>query len=119
MLAGLLFVSLLSVAALYGRFFFFPGTSQSVRAVITSEGKLVRTVSLSPGERSSFHVHGRAGSSTVEIEGTRIRMLDAPCIGRVCVKQGWIEHPGQTIVCVPGEILVRIEGAAPVDAVTR
>jgi len=55
----------------------------------------------------------------VEVEGKRIRMMEAPCAGKICVNQKWIENPGQIIVCIPGEILIRIEGTAPLDAVTR
>lgn len=117
--AGLLFISLLSMAMLYGRFSFFPGKAESVRAVISVQGKVVRLIGLPASARSSFIIHGRLGPSTVEVEGARVRMLEAPCNGRICVNQGWIAHPGQSIVCIPGEILVRIEGAAPLDAVTR
>jgi hypothetical protein len=119
LLAGLLFASLLSMAALYGRFSFFPGTAESVRAVISVQGKTVRIIDLPAGARSTIVVNGRLGPSSVEVEGTRVRMPEAPCPGKICVSQGWISHPGQSIVCIPGEILVRIEGAAPVDAVTR
>jgi len=119
LLAGLLLVSLLSVAAAGSRFFLLSGKSEPLQAVIMSQGKQVRRINLSAGGRSSFAVQGRSGYSTVEIEGGRIRMLNAPCSGQICVKQGWIEHSGQTIVCIPEEMLIRIEGAAPVDAVTR
>lgn len=119
LLAGLLFVSLLSMAVLYDRLSLFPGRSESVRVVISVQGKTVRTIDLPASSRSTFTIHGRLGPSTVEVEGTRVRMPEAPCPGKICVGQGWISHPGQSIVCIPGEILIRIEGAAPIDAVTR
>jgi hypothetical protein len=53
------------------------------------------------------------------VEGKRIRMKEANCPDKICVRQGWIEKPGDSIVCIPGEIIIRIEGAAPLDAVTR
>ncbi|MDD2851314.1 MAG: NusG domain II-containing protein [Desulfuromonadaceae bacterium] len=119
LLAGLLLISLLSVAVLYGRFSIFPAKAEPVQAVITAQGKLVRKIYLTEGVNSSLVIQGRVGPATVEVDGTRIRMMGAPCTGQVCVKEGWIGRPGQTIVCMPGEILIRIEGAAPVDAVTR
>lgn len=119
LLAGLLIVSLLSMGAIYSRFSFLRPKSESSQAVISVRGEVVRKIDLAPGARSSFEVEGAAGASTVEVEGERVRMLEAPCAGGVCVSQGWIERPGQAIVCVPGQILVRIEGAAPLDAVTR
>jgi len=119
LLAGLLLIALLSVAALYSRFSIFPAKIESIQAVITAQGKLVRKIDLAEGGKSSFVIQGRIGPSTVETDGARIRMLEAPCAGQICVKEGWIGRPGQTIVCIPGEILIRIEGTAEVDAITR
>jgi hypothetical protein len=120
LLAGLLLAALVAAAGLYGRFFRFqhqPGTHQ---AVISVGGNVVETVALLPANgRRSIVVQGRVGASTVEVDGERIRMREAPCPGQVCVKQGWIERPGQTIACLPGGIMLRIEGAAALDAVTR
>lgn len=119
LLAGLLCTSLLAAALLYGRFSLFPAKGRPVQAVISVQGKVVRRLALPAGAPSSFLVRGVVGASTVEVEGGRVRMLEAPCPGGVCVKQGWIDRPGQSIVCIPGQILVRIEGTAPLDAVTR
>ena len=119
LLAGLVLFSLLSMAALYSRFSGGADKLQSSKAVISVQGKILRTIDLTPGTRSSFTLQGRLGPSIVEKEGNRIRMMEAPCAGKVCVNQRWIENPGETIVCIPGEIMIRIEGTAPLDAVTR
>jgi len=119
LLAGLLLVSLCSMALLYGRFSLFSAAAESVRAVISVHGKVVRTIDLPTSARSFYRIPGRQGPATLEVEGSHVRMLEAPCPGKICVNQGWISHPGHSIVCIPGEILVRIEGAARVDAVTR
>jgi len=119
LLAGLLLFSLLSAGALYGRWLLPQDQKKAMRAVVTVQGKVVRRIDLASGARSSFVVDGRVGSSTVEVDGARVRMLEAPCAGGICVKQSWIAHPGQSVVCIPGEILIRIEGAAPLDAVSR
>lgn len=98
----------------------FPRGVSSTLAVIKACGKTVRKIDLpDKGRNSTFIVHGRLGPATVEVAGKRIRMKEAPCPGHICVRQGWIENAGEAIVCIPGEILVRIEGTAPVDAVTR
>jgi hypothetical protein len=55
----------------------------------------------------------------VEVDGGKIRMLKANCPEQICVKQGWIKDPGASIVCLPGEIIIHIDGPADVDAVTR
>jgi len=119
LLAALTCLTLLSAALLYGRFFLPKESTRARQAVVSVRGEVVRRIDLPSSGKSSFQVQGRVGPSMVEVDGARVSMREAPCAGGICVKQGWIEHPGQSIACVPGEILVRIEGAALLDAVTR
>ncbi|MBV5341486.1 MAG: NusG domain II-containing protein [Deltaproteobacteria bacterium] len=119
LLAGILLVSLLILAALYSRFSRYSTAIKAAQAVVVVQGKVIRRVTLPVPGKSSFVVRGRIGPSTVEIDGAQVRIREAPCSGQVCVRQGWISHPGQSVVCIPGEIIIRIEGANPLDAVTR
>lgn len=115
--AGILFISILAVALFYYRSSLSP--NRASQAVIKANGEVVGRIDLSSGEKRTFTVAGRLGPATVEVAGKRIRMLEAPCPEKICVKQGWIGNPGESIVCIPGETLIHIEGAAPLDAVTR
>jgi len=118
--AAILLTAILAIAFPRLHSSLFPVATSSARAVIKAQGKIVREVVLSDsGGRSTLVVNGRAGPSTIEVEGKRIRMKEANCPDKICVRQGWIEKPGDSIACIPGEIIVRIEGAAPLDAVTR
>jgi hypothetical protein len=118
--AGILFIAILAIALPLLRSSLFPQVNSSHLAVIRVRGKIVREIDLSSNKKNSaFIVHGRLGASTVEVAGKRIRMKEASCPEHLCVRQGWIEKPGESIICIPGEIVIRIEGAAPVDAVTR
>ena len=119
LLAGLLLASLITGGALYGRWFLPTPRTGQLQAVVSAQGKVVRTLELHPGARLTWRVQGGRVPAIVEVEGVRVRMLEAGCANGICLKQGWIEQPGQSVVCVPGEIVLRIEGAAPLDAVTR
>ena len=119
LLAGLLILALLSMAVLYGRVPLIPGKAEALQATISVRGNIVKMIALPAGEQLTCSLQGRSGAALVEINGSRVRMLEAHCPGGLCVRQGWIERPGQSIVCIPGEILIRIEGTAPLDAVTR
>lgn len=116
LLAGLLLLALACAGALYVPLL-LPDGDRAARAVLTVTGKSVRVVELPA--KASFLLQGRSGPATVEVAGMRIRMQDAHCPGGQCLRQGWIERPGESIVCIPGEIVIRIEGAAVLDAVTR
>ncbi len=58
------------------------------------------------------------GTNRVCVTAGGSYMESASCKDRLCVKQGKIDKAGQSIVCLPNRIEVRIEGAkSEVDAV--
>lgn len=121
LLAAAVFVAAIAgIAFPWVRTTLFPGMERSTYAVVKVRGEIVKKVELSDkGGESTFAVNGRLGPCTVEVAGRRIRMAGATCPDRICIRQGWVGRPGESIVCVPGEVVIRIEGEAPVDAVTR
>lgn len=66
-----------------------------------------------------LEVPGPLGTTVVEIAGGHARVTESPCPNGICVSMGEIEDPGRSVVCVPNEVLVTIEGASAQDAVTR
>ncbi len=56
---------------------------------------------------------GRGHGAVVEIAGDgRARVRTSDCPDKVCVRTGWIEHPGEVIVCLPNRIVVKIQGGS-------
>lgn len=118
--ATILGVALLGLVLTYRHLFTSAGQVAPTQAIIRVQGQVVRTIDLDPdGVHSTFLVSGRLGAATVEVSDAKIRMHEATCLGQICVKQGWITHPGESIVCVPGEIVIHLTGPSTVDAVTR
>jgi hypothetical protein len=117
---ALLLCAFLGLAKMYRHFFAPLDLFSPAQATITCDGHVVRTIDLDPaGGKQTLHVSGRLGPATVEVAGGKIRMLEANCPEQICVKQGWIQEPGASIVCLPGEIIIHLDGPAAVDAVTR
>jgi hypothetical protein len=53
-------------------------------------------------------------------KGIRVRTSDCP--NRYCVRQGWINRSGQTVVCVPKRLTIRMvpkDGGNAVDGVSE
>ncbi len=50
------------------------------------------------------------GKNVIEILDGKVRMHDADCPDRYCVRQGWIEYDGQSIICLPNMITVMVNG---------
>jgi hypothetical protein len=119
LLAAVLLCALLGLMTIYRHFFAPLDQLSPAHATITAEGKVLRTIDLDPAARKIIQISGRLGAATVEVADGKIRMLEANCPEQTCVKQSWIQTPGSTIVCLPGEIIIHVDGPATVDAVTR
>jgi hypothetical protein len=78
-----------------------------VRVHITAEGAEYAAVPLD--EDRIINVPGPLGKTTVEIKGGRVRVLDSPCPNKTCVSQGWVERPGETIVCLPNRVSITVK----------
>lgn len=82
----------------------------SATAVVSRDGEIVQTIGLSDESGpETLLLEDARGSNLVEIDGGRIRVADADCPERVCVRSGWIERPGQIIACVPHGLTIVIE----------
>ncbi len=60
------------------------------------------------------------GKMRIQILKGRLRIEHSDCPQHLCMNMGWIQYGGQTIVCVPNQVLVEIKskGHLVVDAVT-
>ena len=66
--------------------------------------------SLATNKRLS--VPGLLGNSILEIHDGRIRFIDSPCTGKVCIHTGWVKQVGDFAACLPNQISVHIIGNA-------
>lgn len=118
--AAILLIALAGVMLISRLLFFSQRSLFSQQAIVTVHGQVERRIDLIPGTpAASVVINGRLGPSVVEVSGGKIRMREAGCPQQICIRQGWIENLGESIVCLPGEIVIRIDGQAPVDAVSR
>ena len=88
-------------------------------AVVTVDGVLVATLPLSIEARLPVGAE-RGFLNVVEVADGRVRVLEADCPDRLCVRQGWIRYDGESIVCLPHKLIVSIRGGGQdLDAVAR
>lgn len=113
LIAGLVIVTLASFPAI--RHFHREGK----RVVIELDGEEVGNFSLE--EDRLIPVDGKLGTTRVKIVNKGVRVLDSPCPHKLCVKSGPISRSGETLVCLPNRVFIRIKGGdeQSVDAVSR
>ena len=93
--------------------------ARGAEAVVTVDGATVAALPLS--EDAVLTVgEGQGFSNVIEVSGGRVRVRDADCPDRLCVRTGWVSRDGESIVCLPHKLVVTVRGGeAGPDAVSR
>lgn len=79
------------------------------RAVVWIDGKRQAWYLLG-GAVATDTVQGTLGPLVVSHGEGAIRVVAAPCPGRLCMRQGAANRIGEKLVCVPSRVVVTIEG---------
>lgn len=105
----------LACALLFGRW--RVGAEETLTAVVYADGVEIDRVKLAtdtPLERT-YSCNGYTLHAAFRSDG--VQVLDSDCPTQDCVHTGVITHSGQSIVCLPARIVIRLEGGAiPADA---
>lgn len=75
----------------------------SINLTKLGEESIIYTVNVDDG-----HVH-------VEAKHNAIRVKESTCPHQYCVNTGWISDAGRSIICVPYELVITIEGTSSFD----
>lgn len=95
------------------------GKSGENSAEIYEDGKLVKTIAdLDPEKEYSFEIKTKNGTNTLSVGGGSIWVSSADCSNQTCVHAGKISLAGQTVICAPHKLVIRVVGETSADAMT-
>ena len=105
--ASVLLIAALAILAL-APLFFMRGEKASAReAVVTVGGEAVRRVPLDREEE--IEIVTPNGKNQIAVKKGAIRVKDADCPAKICVKSGAISQIGEVIACLPHKLLIEIK----------
>lgn len=84
--------------------------------VIKRDNKILYTIDLKTAEDKVFDIKYKDSKNTVEIKDGKIRVKDAECPDKVCVKTGWLSSSAVPIVCLPNHLVIEFEEKGEIDA---
>ena len=93
---------------------------RAARIEIVQNGTVSAVFSMD--ETETFKVEGADGNyNIVHIEQGTVWVSDADCGNHDCIRQGKISKVGQSIICLPHQMIIRIvgEGETEYDAVSQ
>ena len=82
------------------------------------DGKLCRCGAEKGDPAGEFAVEYKGRRNILRTEDGSIAVISADCPDKDCVKRGWLRRPGDSAVCLPNRLVVRISGKTEVDGVT-
>jgi len=88
-------------------------------AEIIQDGKLLKRVFLKKGDPvREFIIEYKGGYNRLRTEDGGIAVIEADCPDKDCVKRGSLKKPGDSAVCLPHRLVIRLTGESEVDGVT-
>ena len=96
---------------------YVPKNSDELIASIYLKEEKVNTINLTElGEESVMYtINLNDGHVHIEAKHNAIRVKESTCPHQYCVNTGWISEAGRSIICVPYELVITIEGASSFD----
>lgn len=81
-------------------------------AVIKQDGKVVKKIDLNNVKKDTeIKIKSKDNHyNIIEVGEKKIRFKSADCQNQICVKSGWIKHPGDSVACLPHKVLIVIQG---------
>ena len=73
---------------------------------IVRDGEVLYSFDLSKEENRSFVIEYGDSSNTVEIKDGKIRVSEAECPDKTCVRTGWLSSSAMPIVCLPNHLII-------------
>lgn len=77
-------------------------------AIVKVDGEIVRELDLTTEE--IFTIETSDGKNILEIADGAVRVVEADCPDKICVRRGAIKNVGEVIACVPHKVLIEIAG---------
>ena len=101
-------------------FLHVPGkAADQLWAVVTADGNTVAVLPLYPpeaSEQSAFYtMEDLAYPLILEYKTGAVRVAQTTCPGRDCQHAGWIDQPGEQIICLPNRLIITMTGRIPSD----
>ena len=64
-----------------------------------------------------INVEGSIGLTVVEIKQRKVRIISSPCPNHTCMRASISFYP-ESLVCLPNDVIIQIEGEGETDALT-
>ncbi|MBQ1674982.1 MAG: NusG domain II-containing protein [Oscillospiraceae bacterium] len=107
---GLVVAAVVLLGVLVAVFFYGPKTNTDgpLTCVVSVGGQVVDSAPLASfaGEHTYSH---NGYTLTIQVSGGQVEVLHSDCPGQDCVHSGSISRAGQSLICLPAQVVIHLE----------
>lgn len=106
-------IIIISLLGMIGIFYFHSSDIEEKYVIIEVENQLVEKIVMDNTTKSNYSFSFQKGIGVMEIENGAVRMREMNkeiCPKGICSDMGWISKSYESIVCLPNNIVITIEG---------
>jgi hypothetical protein len=78
------------------------------RAIVKRDGQVVTELALNVARK--YEVIGAIGTTLIEVQPGRARVLSDPGPRQYCVQQGWLTRANAVAICAPNHVTLQLSG---------
>jgi len=78
------------------------------RAIVKRDGQVVTELALNVARK--YELTGAIGTSVIEVQPGRARVLSDPGPRQYCVQQGWLTRANAVAICAPNHVTLQLAG---------
>ncbi len=88
--------------------------NETLYVSIQVNGEEVNKINFTDKKRGeTLVVETEFGRNVLEFNDDEVRIIEASCLDKLCIKQGSIGKEGQLLVCLPNRLVVEIKSETP------
>jgi len=80
------------------------------RAIVKRDGQLVTELALNASRK--YEVTGAIGTTVIEVQPGRARVVSDPGPRQYCVQQGWLTRANAVAICAPNHVTLQLAGGS-------
>ena len=79
---------------------------------IKVDGKVYKTIDFKRLDKDeTVDINTEKGFNEILVSKDGAKMIAADCRDLICIKEGLIDKPGETIVCLPHNVIITVKGS--------
>lgn len=90
----------------------------NAKVSVYSDGKLYQQFYYDNSHQNTETIRTKFGTNVIKVDKNGVCIIESTCKDKLEVKQGYINKPGQSLVCLPNRLVVSIDKEKSFEAVT-